>query len=56
MLATPWPEYRTLKLEDLTAAMHGRVLIDPYRLLDGARAAKLGFTYHTLGLPPLRPS
>lgn len=56
VLATPWPEYRALKLEELAAAMRGRVLIDPYRLLDGARAAKLGFTYHTLGLPPLTPS
>jgi UDPglucose 6-dehydrogenase len=56
VLATPWPEYRALMPEELAAAMRGRVVIDPYRLLDGPQLAKLGFTYHTLGLPPLRPS
>lgn len=49
VLATPWPEYRKLSLQDLARTMRGRVLIDPYRLLDGAQAQAAGFTYHTLG-------
>ena len=32
-----------------------RVLIDPFRLLDGAVAARAGFEYHALGMPPLLP-
>ncbi|RTL73043.1 MAG: nucleotide sugar dehydrogenase [Hyphomicrobiales bacterium] len=56
VLATPWPEYRQLDLARLGAAMRGRIMIDPYRLLDGAQAARLGFTYHTLGHPPLKPA
>jgi UDPglucose 6-dehydrogenase len=56
VLATPWPQYRDLKLEDLARVMAGRLLIDPYRLLDGARAAALGFEYHALGVPPRLPA
>lgn len=56
VLATPWPEYRTLDLERLASAMRGRLMLDPYRLLDGPRAARLGFTYHTLGRPALKPA
>jgi UDPglucose 6-dehydrogenase len=53
VLATAWPEYRTLALEDLAQVMRGRVLIDPYRMLDGAKARAVGFAYHTLGRPAL---
>jgi UDPglucose 6-dehydrogenase len=55
VIATPWPEYRDLALEDLARVMAGRVLVDPYRLLDGKKAASLGFTYHALGMPALTP-
>jgi UDPglucose 6-dehydrogenase len=56
VLITPWPDYRNVSLEALQKAMHGRVIIDPYRLLDGKRARELGFTYHTLGAPALTPA
>lgn len=55
-LVTPWPEYRELSLDALAKTMRGRVIVDPYRLLDGARARALGFTYYTLGLPALTPA
>ena len=55
VLATPWPEYRTLSLDALAKTMRGRVLIDPYRLLDGDRARALGFTHYTLGRAALAP-
>lgn len=51
VIATPWKEYRDLKVEDLAKAMKGRVIIDPYRIIDGAKAAAAGFAYHTLGVP-----
>jgi len=55
VIATPWPQYRELALADLRRAMAGRVLIDPYRLLDGKAAAAAGFEYHALGMRPLVP-
>jgi len=55
VLATPWPQYRELRIDDLARVMVGRVLIDPFRLLDGAAAARAGFEYHTLGMPALLP-
>jgi UDPglucose 6-dehydrogenase len=56
VIATPWPQYRELPLEELARRMRGRVMIDPYRLLDGSKAAGAGFEYHTLGMPPLFPA
>lgn len=55
VVATPWPEYRAMEIKDLARAMAGRVLIDPFRLLDGAKAVRAGFEYHALGMPRLRP-
>ena len=55
VVATPWPQYRSLALAELAKRMAGRVLIDPYRLFDGPAAVGLGFEYHALGVPGLRP-
>jgi UDPglucose 6-dehydrogenase len=55
VLATPWPEYRTLSLDALAKAMRGRVIVDPYRLLDADRARALEFTHYTLGRAALAP-
>jgi UDPglucose 6-dehydrogenase len=56
ILTTAWPEYRDLSLDALSQQMRGRVLIDPYRLLDGSKARSLGFAYHTLGRPAVEPA
>jgi len=53
VLATPWPQFRELRIADLGRVMAGRVLIDPFRLLNGKTAAAAGFEYHALGMPPL---
>lgn len=55
VIATPWPVYRDLRIADLARVMRGRVLIDPYRLLDGRAAVAAGFEYHALGMPALMP-
>jgi UDPglucose 6-dehydrogenase len=55
VLMTAWPEFHDLSLDALKAAMAGRVIIDPYRLLDDAAAVRLGFTYYTLGKPAQAP-
>jgi UDPglucose 6-dehydrogenase len=56
VIATPWPQYRSLNPADLARVMAGRTIIDPYRMLDGRQCAAAGFTYRTLGMPPLRPA
>lgn len=53
VLATPWPQYRDLRITDLARVMSGRLIVDPFRLLDGCEAAASGFEYHALGMPPL---
>jgi UDPglucose 6-dehydrogenase len=55
VIATPWPEYRDVSIAELARAMAGRILIDPYRMLDGKQAVSAGFEYHALGMPSLLP-
>lgn len=56
VIATPWPQYRDLKPVELARAMKGKTVLDPYRVLDGGACAAAGFTYYTLGMPPLAPA
>jgi UDPglucose 6-dehydrogenase len=56
LVMTPWPEYRELDALALALGLRGRVIIDPYRLLDGKRLAGAGFDYYALGAPPARAS
>jgi UDPglucose 6-dehydrogenase len=56
VIATPWLQYRRLTPAALTRVMKGRVLLDPYRVLDGGACAAAGLTYYTLGVPPLAPA
>ena len=52
---TPWPEFRSITTEQLKGCMRGRVVLDPYRLLDGRALKAAGFTYATLGVPVTSP-
>lgn len=54
VVMTPWPEFRALRPQALAQAMRGRIVIDPYRVLDGPGCSGSGLDYHTLGVPPLR--
>ena len=38
VIATPWPQYRAMQPAELARVMAGRIIIDPYRMLDGRRA------------------
>jgi UDPglucose 6-dehydrogenase len=49
MILTPWPQYRQVRPADIAAAMKGRVVLDPYRVLDHAAARNAGLDIHTLG-------
>jgi UDPglucose 6-dehydrogenase len=46
---TPWPEFRKLDPQELAAAMAGRIILDPYRLLDEAACQRAGLTVYRLG-------
>lgn len=48
---TPWPAFKTLKAGEVAKAMSGRIVLDPYRHLDGAAFIDAGFAYHALGAP-----
>jgi len=56
VIATPWPHYGGLKPAALQRAMAGRLILDPYRVLDGRACAAAGFTYYALGVAPLTAS
>ena len=49
-IMTPWPQYKTLDPAAIAAAMRGRVVIDPYRVLDPGRVRAAGLDWITLGV------
>lgn len=53
VIMTPWPAYRDLNVTAFAEVMAGRVIIDPYRVLDGKAVVAAGLDYFTLGAPPL---
>ena len=48
---TPWPQFKDITGDQLLDSMVGRVIIDPYRMLDREDLAAKGFTYAALGAP-----
>jgi UDPglucose 6-dehydrogenase len=52
VIMTPWPQFRTIRPKELAGLMRGRVVIDPYHVLDQAAARAAGLAYLTLGVPP----
>jgi UDPglucose 6-dehydrogenase len=50
-IMTPWPLFRTLEPADLARRMRGRVVIDPFAMLDRAAAAAAGLEHVVLGAP-----
>jgi UDPglucose 6-dehydrogenase len=51
MILTPWPEYRKIAPARIARAMRGRIVIDPYAVLDRAKARAAGLTLQALGRP-----
>jgi UDPglucose 6-dehydrogenase len=46
---TPWPQFSELSATAIAAVMRGRLVLDPYRVLDAAAARAAGLDYRTLG-------
>ncbi len=49
LILTPWPQYRAMPSAEIAARLRGRIVLDPYGVLDGSAAAAAGLAYHTLG-------
>ncbi len=52
MILTPWPDYRRIALSDIAKALRGKIVLDPYAVLDAGVARSVGLSYYTLGRPP----
>jgi UDPglucose 6-dehydrogenase len=50
LIMTPWHAFKTIDPHALAKAMRGRTVIDPYRVLDGAKVRAAGLRYLTLGV------
>jgi UDPglucose 6-dehydrogenase len=49
MILTPWPQYRNMAPAAIAKAMRGKIVLDPYGVLDARTAHEAGLEYHTLG-------
>lgn len=54
VIMTPWPEFRALEPRALAEVMRGRLVLDPYRVLDPQAVRNAGLDHVTLGVPPRR--
>jgi UDPglucose 6-dehydrogenase len=51
MILTPWPEYRAIAPDEIASRLKGRIVLDPYAVLDAEAAFAAGLRYYTLGQP-----
>jgi UDPglucose 6-dehydrogenase len=51
MILTPWPEYRAIAPDEIARHLKGRIVLDPYAVLDAEAASAAGLRYYTLGRP-----
>ena len=49
MILTPWEDYKSIDLNDITQAMHGHTLVDPFGVIEEQKAVEAGLSYVTLG-------
>jgi UDPglucose 6-dehydrogenase len=52
MILTPWPQYRAIAPAAIAATMRGRVVLDPYAVLNADAARAAGLKHYTLGRAP----
>jgi UDPglucose 6-dehydrogenase len=51
MILTPWPQYRDIPPEDIAKALSGRIVVDPYSVVDLKGAQRSRLIHYTLGRP-----
>tara|TARA_B110000014_G_scaffold171227_1_gene121757 strand:- start:50 stop:448 length:399 start_codon:yes stop_codon:yes gene_type:complete len=49
LILTPWKIFSLIEPKTLKRVMKGKVIIDPYRVLNEEKFKKYGFSYFTLG-------
>lgn len=49
LIMTPWTSYASLPVKELRKLLRGRVIIDPYAVLDETQCRDLRFEYYRLG-------
>jgi UDPglucose 6-dehydrogenase len=50
-IVTPWPQFRALAPADIARRLRGRVVVDPFSMLDRAAATAAGLEHVALGAP-----
>ncbi len=48
-IMTPWPQFGTLDPAQVARRLRGKVVLDPYAVLEAAACRAAGLEYHTLG-------
>jgi UDPglucose 6-dehydrogenase len=51
VLMTPWPQFSALRPADIVSRLRGRVVIDPFSVIDRAATAAAGLDHVVLGAP-----
>src|SRR5579871_3904664 len=54
LILTPWPQYRQIEPAQIAASLKGRIVVDPYKVLDREQTLAAGLSYYTLGEPGAR--
>jgi UDPglucose 6-dehydrogenase len=49
LILTPWPQYRQILPRQIAASLKGRIVVDPYNVLDREQALAVGLSYFMLG-------
>jgi len=50
-IMTPWPQFRALNAADIAGSLRGRVVVDPFSVLDHGQALAAGLDHLVLGAP-----
>jgi UDPglucose 6-dehydrogenase len=51
VIMTPWPQFRELEPAAVASRLRGRIVVDPFSMLDRAAAASAGLEHVVLGAP-----
>jgi UDPglucose 6-dehydrogenase len=49
LILTPWPEFKSIPVEEIKKAMKGKLVIDPYGMLPESDCTEAGLIVHRLG-------
>ena len=53
LILTPWAEYRSIDPTLIARRMRGKIVLDPYAVVDPEAAVLAGLDLYTLGRPPI---